>query len=114
VSTRASRSTTSAQVSPHFVVRFIPHDGDTPTNKLADAELHFFGGALDGLKLVGFGVWQRPSGGRNVTVPARQYSVNGETRSSSILRPIATGAATQRLVELILQSFTATRDEEHQ
>ena len=44
-----------------------------PAGKLADAELHFSGGPLDGLKLVGFGVWERKQGGRNVTFPARQY-----------------------------------------
>lgn len=37
----------------------------SPVGKLADAELHFSGGPLDGLKLVGFGVWERRDGGRN-------------------------------------------------
>jgi hypothetical protein len=37
---------------------------------------------LAGLKLIGFSIWDRRSGcGRNVTFPARQYSVNGERRS---------------------------------
>jgi len=31
----------------------------TPAGKLADAELHFTDGPLAGLKLVGFGVWER-------------------------------------------------------
>ncbi len=34
------------------------------------------------------------AGGRNVTFPARQYSVNGERRSSALLRPIVDAAAT--------------------
>ena len=62
--------------------------------ELADAELHFHGGPLAGLKLIGFAVWERRSGGgRNVTFPARQYSVNGERRSFALLRSItdATG-----------------------
>ena len=42
------------------------------------------------LKLIGFSVWERRTGGgRNVTFPARQYSVNGERRSFALLRPIA-------------------------
>src|SRR5207247_106662 len=45
--------------------------------------------ALDGLKLIGFAVWERKNGGRNVTFPARQYSVNGERRSFALLRPVA-------------------------
>ena len=64
-----------------MVVKIIPNDKGQPAGKLADAELHFSGGPLDGLKLVGFAVWERKGGGRNVTMPARQYSVNGERRS---------------------------------
>ena len=46
-------------------------------------------GPLEGLKLIGFAVWERKTGnGRNVTFPARQYSVNGERRSFALLRPI--------------------------
>lgn len=46
--------------------------GFNPPGKLADAELHFTSGALDGLKLIGFGIWERRNnGGRNVTFPAR-------------------------------------------
>ena len=61
----------------------------TPAGKLADAEVIFEGeaGPLSGLKLIGFAVWERRDGGRNVTFPARQYSVNGERRSLALLRP---------------------------
>ena len=65
-----------------MVIKIVPNDKGNPPGKLADAELHFTDGALDGLKLIGFAVWERRSGsGRNVTFPARQYSVNGERRS---------------------------------
>jgi len=58
------------------------------------------------LKLVGFAVWERRSGnGRNVTFPARQYSVNGERRSFALLRPIADATAQDRLRDLILQAY---------
>lgn len=41
-----------------------------------------------GLKLIGFGIWERRGGaGRNVTFPARKYAVNGERRSFALLRP---------------------------
>jgi len=78
-----------------------------PPGKLADAELHFTEGVLDGLKLVGFAVWERRSGsGRNVTFPARSYAVNGERRSFSLLRP-ANGDSTaqERIRELVLQAY---------
>ena len=70
-------------------VEIIPNEQATPVGKLADAEVIFEGeaGPLSGLKLIGFAVWERRNGGRNVTFPARQYSVNGERRSLALLRP---------------------------
>ncbi len=73
-----------------MVVKIVPNDKANPPGKLADAELHFTDGVLEGLKLIGFAVWERRSGtGRNVTFPARQYSVNGDRRNPPMLRPIA-------------------------
>ena len=56
-----------------MVVKIVPVTTASAVGKLADAELHFTEGVLDGLKLVGFAVWERRGGGgRNVTFPARQ------------------------------------------
>ena len=72
-----------------LTVKITPNDKGYPPGKLADAELHFTGGPLEGLKLIGFSIWERRGGsGRNVTFPARQYSINGERRSFALLRPI--------------------------
>lgn len=77
-----------------------------PAGKLADAELHFTEGPLAGLKLIGFSIWERRTGsGRNVTFPARQYSVNGERRSFALLRPSADVAAQDRVRDLILTAY---------
>ena len=66
-----------------MVVKIVPNDKANPPGKLADAELHFTDGVLDGLKLIGFAVWERRSGsGRNVTFPARQYT--GQWRSPQL------------------------------
>jgi len=93
------------------IVKITPNDKDNPPGKLADAELHFTEGVLEGLKLIGFGVWERRTGGgRNVTFPARQYSVNGERRSFSLLRPIADATAQDRIREAILAAYA--EDEE--
>ena len=74
-----------------MVVKIVPNDKANPPGKLADAELYFTDGVLDGLKLIGFAVWERRSGsGRNVTFPARQYTVNGDRRSFALLRPSLT------------------------
>jgi hypothetical protein len=89
-----------------MVVKIIQNETGNPPGKLADAELHFTEGVLEGLKLIGFAVWERRNGGgRNVTFPARQYSVNGERRSFSLLRPVVDASAQERVRELILQAF---------
>ncbi len=88
-----------------MTVKFFPNDKGNPVGKLADAELHFNGGPLDGLKLVGFGIWERRNGGRNVTFPARQYSVNGERRSFALLRPIADTTGQDKLRDVILEAY---------
>ena len=90
-----------------MVVKITPNDKNNPPGKLAEAELHFTDGVLDGLKLIGFAVWERRTGGgRNVTFPARQYSVNGERRSFALLRPIADATSQDRIRELILAAYT--------
>jgi hypothetical protein len=88
------------------IVRITPNDKQNPPGKLADAELHFKEGVLEGLKLIGFAVWERRTGGgRNVTFPARSYSVNGDRRSFALLRPIDDSTAQDRIRELILQAY---------
>lgn len=89
-----------------MVVKIVPNGKGNPPGKLADAELHFTGGPLEGLKLIGFAVWERRTGnGRNVTFPARQYTVNGERRSFALLRPIADSTAQDRIRDLVLEAY---------
>jgi hypothetical protein len=90
-----------------MTIKITPNDKGNPPGKLAEAELHFTEGPLEGLKLIGFAVWDRrgPSGGRNVTFPARSYSVNGERRSFALLRPTVDVTAQNRIRELILEAF---------
>jgi hypothetical protein len=88
-----------------MTIKFVPNEKGNPAGKLADAELHFSGGPLDGLRLVGFAIWERRGGGRNVTFPARQYSVNGERRSFALLRPIADQTGQDRLRDVILEAY---------
>ncbi len=89
-----------------MTIKITPNDKGNPPGKLADAELHFSEGPLDGLKLIGFSVWERRGGGgRNVTFPARSYAVNGERRSFALLRPIVDATAQEKLRQLILGAF---------
>jgi hypothetical protein len=99
-----------------MIVKIHANEKDTLPGKLAEAELHFTEGALEGLKLIGFSVWERRTGGgRNVTFPARSYSVNGERRSFALLRPISDTAAQERIRTLIIEAyerFEADRQEQ--
>lgn len=89
-----------------MTVKILRNEKGNPPGKLADAELHFSEGPLAGLKLIGFSVWERKTGtGRNVTFPARQYSVNGERRSFALLRPTADTTSQDRIRDLILQAY---------
>jgi hypothetical protein len=89
-----------------MVVRILPNESSTPPGKLADAELVFDEGVLAGLKLTGFAIWERRGGtGRNVTFPARTYTVNGERRSYALLRPVTDTTAHEPLRGLVLQAY---------
>lgn len=84
-----------------FTVSIIPVHN--VAGKLADAELVFTpaAGALAGCKLVGFSVWRRGADAHNVSMPARQYHVDGERRSWALLRPAAAGAGSGDSMDLI-------------
>ena len=86
-----------------ITIKILKTNGHSAPGKLADAEIHFTGGELDGLKLVGFAVWQRRDGnGQNVSFPSRQFTVQGERRSFSLLRWIAKRDAQDRLEAVLL------------
>jgi hypothetical protein len=89
-----------------MTIKITPNDKGNPPGKLAEAELHFSDGPMEGLKLVGFSIWERRGGnGRNVTFPARSYVVNGDRRSFALLRPIVDSTAQAKLRDLILEAF---------
>ena len=89
-----------------MTVKIVSNDKGNPPGKLADAELHFSEGPLEGLKLIGFAIWEkRNGGGRNVTFPARSFSVNGERRSFALLRPLGDSTTQNRLRDLILEAY---------
>jgi hypothetical protein len=89
-----------------MTIKILPNDKGNPPGKLAEAELHFDSGPLEGLKLVGFAIWERKTGsGRNVTFPARQYSVNGERRSYALLRPAVDSTGQDKIRDRILQAY---------
>lgn len=89
-----------------MTIKFFPNDKGNPAGKLADAELIFATGPLDGLRLVGFAVWERKGGhGRSVTLPSRSYTVSGERRTFALLRPAGDGNAQEALRDMILNAY---------
>ena len=91
----------------NIVVKIAMNASSNPPGKLADAELHFAGGELDGLKLIGFSIWERRGGnGRSVSFPARQYAAAGERRTYSLLRPITDPNAQTRVRDLVLAAYS--------
>ena len=101
-----------------MTIKITPNETSNHPGKLADVELHFTAGPLEGLKLIGFCIWERNMPGalskghdratrRNVTFPARQYSVNGERRSFALLRPIGDSSAQDPIRDAILAAYAA-------
>jgi hypothetical protein len=91
-------------------IHILKTNGQAAPGKLADAEIHFSGGELDGLKLVGFAVWRNREGqGEVVTFPSRQFVVHGERRSFSLLRWVAKREAQERLQRFVLTAYASGR-----
>ena len=89
-----------------MTIKITPNDKGNPPGKLAEAELQFTEGPLEGLKLIGFAIWERRVGnGRNVTFPSRQYQVNGERRTFALLRPIVDATAQDKIRAMILDAY---------
>lgn len=101
-----------------ITIKITPNESGQPVGKLADAEIVFGEdtGPLAGLRLVGFSVWSRTGGGRNVTFPARQYSVNGERRSYMLLRgllPTSTDALKDAIITAYMQHEAGGDRQDH-
>jgi hypothetical protein len=104
--TTTSRKSAGVQIMTTITIQILKTNGHSAPGKLADAEIHFTGGELDGLKLVGFAVWRRRDGrGQNVSLPSRHFTVDGDRRSFSLLRWIAKRNAQERLEHLLLQAY---------
>jgi hypothetical protein len=87
-------------------VKILRNEQGKPAGKLADAEIHFVGGELAGLKLVGFAIWERRDGnGRSVTFPARQFIVHGDKRNFALLRAVGNPNAQDRVRDLVLRAY---------
>lgn len=92
-------------------IHIIKANSHAAPGKLADAEIHFTSGELDGLKLVGFAVWKSRDGqGQNVSFPSRHFVVDGDRRSFSLLRWVAKRDALERLEAAVLQAYRCVQN----
>ena len=57
-----------------MTIKITPNDKGNPPGKLADAELHFTEGPLEGLKLIGFAIWERRGAAAAATSRFRRAS----------------------------------------
>ena len=94
-----------------MVIKIVPNDKGNPAGKLADAELHFTEGELQGSSSWDLRCGSARNGpGRNVTFPARNYAVNGARRSYALLRSDGNDTQVQdRVRDLILQAYDDIR-----
>jgi hypothetical protein len=93
-------------------IHILKTNGQAAPGKLADAEIHFNGGELDGLKLVGFAVWRSREGqGEDVTFPSRPFVFHGERRSYSLLRWVAKREAQERLQAAVLEAYRGVQED---
>jgi hypothetical protein len=87
-------------------VKIVRNERHTPAGKLADAELHFSGEPMDGLKLIGFAIWRRRDGnGCAVTFPARTFNVHGDNTNVPLLRAINDPRSQDQVREVILRAY---------
>lgn len=91
-------------------IEIVRNENGGPAGKLADAEIHFREGTLAGLKLVGFSIWEGRDGGTHVTLPARQYTVNGERRRFVLLRPVSDAGTTDTLRSAIAAAYNQAHE----
>ena len=90
-----------------MVVKIMPNDKGSPAEswrmpKCTSPMASWRGSGCSALR-----VWDRRTGaGRNVTFPARTYSVNGERRSFSLLRPVSDPNSQDKVRDLVLQAYS--------
>jgi hypothetical protein len=91
---------------------FLPKN-DGPDRLVAEAELHFTEGLLEGTKLVGFSLWKSPDGDIYVTFPSRAFGAGADRRYFDFLRSIeGTPVEARRIKSAILDAYRVSAGEE--
>ena len=91
-----------------MTVKITPNDRGNPPSKLADAELHFSEGPLEGLKLIGFSIWERNRRRRRPQRHVSRARHVTSTASAAVSRssgPSSTRPRRASCAELILDAY---------
>ena len=97
-----------AQAAGHITVKIQPNDKGNPAGKLADAEAPLHRRPSGRLEADWVRDLERRAGaGRNVALPARQYSVNGERRSFTAPCSITDALGQDAMRDLVLAAYAA-------
>jgi hypothetical protein len=104
------RAHVGARQHTMFTIQIVATECRLTSRKLADAEIHFHGGELDGTTLPGFAVWVNATGaGERVTFSSRMFSTRGQQRSFSMLRWIAKREANERMADAVWRAYRRYR-----
>src|SRR5262245_5371953 len=91
-----------------MTIKITPNDKGNPPGKLADAELHFTEGPLEGLKLIGFSTWERAGGEGEEgtsTFPGVQSGSKGNRGGLGCRRRFLEKTERNRFGERLLEGF---------
>lgn len=86
-------------------IEIVPPHPRSPDWKLAEAEIVFEGGLLDGLKLVGFTVTEGRDGRLRVGLPQKDYMSGGQKQYWDFVKPVLHPARVNELRATILAEY---------
>jgi hypothetical protein len=86
-------------------VEIVPPQPRSPAWKLAEAEISFEGGLLDGVKLTGFTIAEGRDGKLRLTMPQKEYMKGGQKQYWDFIQPVLHTTSIGRLRDLIFAEY---------
>lgn len=86
-------------------IEIVPPHQRSPAWKLAEAEISFEGGVLDGVKLTGFTITEGRDGKLRLTMPQKEYLKGGQKQYWDFIQPVLHPTSIGRLRDTILDEY---------
>jgi hypothetical protein len=86
-------------------IEIVPPHPRSPNWKLAEAEISFEGGVLDGVKFTGFTITEGRDGKLRLTMPQKEYMSGGQKQYWDYVRPVLHPSAIGRLRDAIIEEY---------